>query len=274
MTEGGGKAIEGATRIGGDFEPTAAPAWLDERSSALDAIVARSKAALAAMPKTAIKVTLPDGTVKEGVAFETTPADIAGSISKGLMNATCVASVRYSKRLEGPGAAVVNADETDEDAANTDAPSDWELWDAGRALEGDCELQLHKFDDDKGKEVFWHSSAHILGEALETLYGVKLTHGPATTTGFFYDSYMGKTPVTPEMTAAVEKKVKQLTDAKAPFERVVVSKEEAAELFKDNPFKQANRSSRHGGGGGGGSGSGGSGSGSGGGGIARRWQWR
>ncbi|KAL3916740.1 MAG: hypothetical protein SGPRY_006691 [Prymnesium sp.] len=245
MTEGGGKSIEGGEKIGGAFEPTADPSWLAERSAALDKIVAREAAAIAAMPKTSIKVTLPDGTVKEGTAFQTSPADIAGTISKGLMNATCVASVRYSRRLDGPGGAVVNTDALDEEAeAGAEGPSEWELWDAGRPLEGDCELQLHKFDDDKGKEVFWHSSAHILGEALETLYGVKLTHGPATSTGFFYDSYMGKTPVTTEMTAAVEKKVKQLVDAKSAFERVVVSKEEAAELFKDNPFKQAIISSK------------------------------
>jgi len=238
MTKGTGKSIEAGELIGGEFTPQKDAPWLASRSEALDVIVERQKAALAAMAETAIKVTLPDGTVKEGIAFKTTPADIAGSISKGLMNATCVASVRYSKRLEGPGAAVVNTDEVEEEGA-AEGPSDWELWDAGRALEGDCELQLHKFDDDKGKEVFWHSSAHILGEALETLYGVKLTHGPATAGGFFYDSYMGKTPVTAEMTAAIEKKVKQLTDAKAPFERVVISKEEAAEIFRDNPFKQA-----------------------------------
>lgn len=221
-TEGGGKSIEGATRIGGDFQPTANPPWLDERSAALDKIVALRAAALASLPKTPIKVTLPDGSVKEGTAFQTTPADIAKSISKGLLNATCVASVRYSRRFDGPGAAVVNTDSLDEDGVADEGPSDWELWDAGRALEGDCELQLHKFEDDKGKEVFWHSSAHILGEALESLYGVKLTHGPATSSGFFYDSYMGKTPVTSEMTAAVEKKVKQLVEAKAPFERIVV----------------------------------------------------
>ncbi|KAL1508523.1 hypothetical protein AB1Y20_004623 [Prymnesium parvum] len=241
LTEGGGKSIEGATRIGGAFEPTADPPWLAERSAALDAIVARAAARLEAA-RQPIRVTLPDGSVKDATAFETTPAHIAEAISKGLLNATCVASVRYSRRLEAAASAVVNTDAMEE--AAEEGPSEWELWDVGRPLEGDCELQLHKFDDDKGKEVFWHSSAHILGEALETLYGVKLTHGPATSTGFFYDSYMGKTPVTPEMTAAVEKKVKQLVAAKAPFERVVVSKEEAAALFKDNPFKQAIISSK------------------------------
>ena len=74
------------------------------------------------------------------------------------------------------------------------AQEEWELWDVCRPLEGDCELKLHKFDEPEGKEVFWHSSAHILGEALEMLYSAQLTHGPATETGFFYDSYLGGSP--------------------------------------------------------------------------------
>ena len=109
----------------------------------------------------------------------------------------------------------------------------WELWDVTRALEGDCELKLHKFDDAEGNEVFWHSSAHILGQALETLYGCKLTHGPplepgAPSGGFFYDSYMGDVPFNTAMAVEVEKAVKKVCDAKQPFERVVVSKADGA----------------------------------------------
>ena len=118
------------------------------------------------------------------------------------------------------------------DAADGDGPAEWELWDLSRPLEGDCELQLHKFDDDKGKEVFWHSTAHILGEALESLYGARLTHGPPTDGGFFYDSFMGANSVTPEMTSALEKKVKQIADAKQDYERIVVTKEECLQLFE------------------------------------------
>ena len=130
------------------------------------------------------------------------------------------------------------ATDPDEEGAEV-ADAEWELWDMARPLEGDCDLQLLKFDDPRGKEVFWHSSAHILGEALESLYGARLTHGPPTDSGFFYDSYMGSTAVTKEMTAALEKKAKQIADAKQPYERVVVTKEECLELFASNPFKVA-----------------------------------
>ena len=87
--------------------------------------------------------------------------------------------------------------------------------------------------------MFWHSSAHILGEALESLYGARLTHGPPTDGGFFYDSFMGGTTITSEMTAALEKKAKQIADAKQPYERVVVTKDECLQLFSENPFKVA-----------------------------------
>uniref|UniRef100_A0A7S3AP41 Probable threonine--tRNA ligase, cytoplasmic n=1 Tax=Haptolina ericina TaxID=156174 RepID=A0A7S3AP41_9EUKA len=117
--------------------------------------------------------------------------------------------------------------------------TEWEMWDANRPLEGDCELQLIKFEDPRGKEVFWHSSAHILGEALEGLYGAKLTHGPPTDDGFFYDSFMGSESVTPDMVSALEKKAKQIADSKQDYERVVVTKDECLELFAQNPFKVA-----------------------------------
>ena len=60
-----------------------------------------------------------------------------------------------------------------------------------RPFEGDCEILLYTFEHKEGKEVFWHSSAHILGGAMETEFGVHLTHGPPTEDGFFYDAYTG-----------------------------------------------------------------------------------
>lgn len=67
-----------------------------------------------------------------------------------------------------------------------------ELWDLDRPLEGDCELVLHDFESKKGKEVFWHSTAHILGESLERLYGGCLCYGPPLVEegGFYYDMYL------------------------------------------------------------------------------------
>ena len=67
----------------------------------------------------------------------------------------------------------------------------WMEYDATRPLEGNCDIKLLKFEDDKGRECFWHSSAHVLGETLELEFGVHLTHGPPTQDGFFYDSYTG-----------------------------------------------------------------------------------
>lgn len=65
-----------------------------------------------------------------------------------------------------------------------------ELWDLGRVLEGDCMVAYLPFDHPEGREVFWHSSAHCLGEACECQFGCLLSHGPPTPQGFFYDMAM------------------------------------------------------------------------------------
>ena len=69
---------------------------------------------------------------------------------------------------------------------------DGELWDLERPLEKSCTLQFLKFDDVEGKAVYWHSSAHVLGEAAERHYGCLLSHGPPTLDGFFYDMAMDR----------------------------------------------------------------------------------
>ena len=186
----GGKTV-GADRIGGDFRAETDPQWLKERDEVLESVIKRTAALVEKLDKPPISVTLPDGKVIEGSAWVTSPLDIATSISKGLAQAVCVASVKYSNRHEGVAAAMVEMGVNPDGDEGESAGAEWELWDVGRPLEGDCALQLIKFDDPRGKEVFWHSSAHILGEALESLYGARLTHGPPTDGGFFYDSYMG-----------------------------------------------------------------------------------
>lgn len=67
-----------------------------------------------------------------------------------------------------------------------------QLHDLFRPIEEDCSLEFIKFDSPEGKHVFWHSSAHILGEALERVYGAKLAVGPALEEGFYYDSRVDK----------------------------------------------------------------------------------
>ena len=245
-----GKVVE-QKRIGGEFTPTADPAWIKTRLGVLERIAARNAAEMATLDKPAITVTLPNGKTIDGTAWTTTPFEVAASISKGLANDVVIANVRYSKRVAGATAAIAAVDAMEDSPAGSvpcvggESPvAEWELWDVTRALEGDCELQLIKFDDPRGKEVFWHSSAHVLGEALESLFGAKLTHGPPTEGGFFYDSFLGGNTVTGEMIAALEKKVKQIADEKQPFERVVVTKDECLELFSSNPFKVLRSRSR------------------------------
>ncbi|CAJ1931494.1 unnamed protein product [Sphenostylis stenocarpa] len=110
-----------------------------------------------------IKVTLPDGGVREAKKWLTTPLDVAREISKNLANNALIAKVNGV------------------------------LWDMTRPFEDDCQLQIFKFDDDEGRDTFWHSSAHILGQSLETEYGCKLCIGPCTTRGegFYYDAFYG-----------------------------------------------------------------------------------
>ena len=127
-----------------------------------------------------------------------------------------------------------------------------QLWDLLRPLEGSCKVEFLDFDDAEGRAVFWHSSAHVLGECLECGYGCQLTVGPPTKQGFFYDCYMGSKTVDDEMKRDLEKKAKQICTMESPpekgqkqsqigqkFERLVVSKLEALELFESNPFKVA-----------------------------------
>lgn len=157
-----------------------------------DEIIAEQKARLAKKPRVPIKITLPDGKVLDGVSWETTPMSIAEGISKSLAGSCVVAKVTHSSRIgaeEADGAGVVNTgpEEEGEEAAAAKA----ELWDLTRPLEGDCEVALLKFEDKEGKMVFWHSSAHVLGECLECGYGAKLCIGPPTEDGFYYDAYMG-----------------------------------------------------------------------------------
>ncbi len=104
---------------------------------------------------------MPDGSKRQGTSYETSPMDIAKEISKSLSERIVISKV----------------DET--------------LWDLERPLEADCKLELFDFDTPEGKRVFWHSSAHVLGEACEKHYGCHLCIGPPTEEGFFYEMAMG-----------------------------------------------------------------------------------
>lgn len=194
--------------IGGDSfqKRTANPEWLKSREETYAKISARRDEELAKKTPVAIKVVMPDGNVldksKDGesfMAWKTSPYDVACVISQGLADASVVARVTYEDYVsdynlaeDGMEGEDTLADAMEQDADDSDA-NKATLWDMTRPLVGNvAKLELLKFDADQdAKTVFWHSSAHMMGEALEHLYGCRLTIGPPLKGGFYYDSYMG-----------------------------------------------------------------------------------
>nr|KYP66188.1 hypothetical protein KK1_012472 [Cajanus cajan] len=156
-----------------------------------------------------IKVSLPDGNVKEAKKWLSTPLDVAREISKNLANNALIAKVNGV------------------------------LWDMTRPLEDDCQLQIFRFDDDEGRDTFWHSSAHILGQSLETEYGCKLCIGPCTTRGegFYYDAFYGDLGLNDDHFKQIEAGALKAVAEKQPFERIEVTRDQALEMFSDNKFK-------------------------------------
>ncbi len=148
-----------------------------------------------------INVTLPDGTIRQ-FDHGATAMDVARNISEGLARNVLSAKVNGEVR------------------------------DANRALPGDCSLALLTWNDPEGKNTFWHSSAHLLAEALEALYpGVKFGIGPPIEHGFYYDVDLGERTISDADFAAIEAKMKELAGKKSPFVRSEVSKSEAVAYF-------------------------------------------
>jgi len=108
-----------------------------------------------------------------------------------------------------------------------------EIWDLTRPIETDATLKLHKWEDDAGKHAFWHSSAHLMAEALESLYpGMKFGIGPAIENGFYYDVDPGEGKVITESDLqAIENRMKELAAKNLTFSRRDVSKKEALHIF-------------------------------------------
>lgn len=148
-----------------------------------------------------ISITLPDGSVRQ---YEqgTTAMQVAQSISEGLARNVLSAEVNG------------------------------EVWDASRPIETDASVKLLTWNDDKGKNTFWHSSAHLLAEALEALYpGVKFGIGPAIETGFYYDVDFGDREFSSDEFKQIEDKMLALAKQKETFERKPVSKADALAFF-------------------------------------------
>ena len=166
-----------------------------------------------------IDITFPDGSVRsyeKGV----TGYDIAMSISPRLAAEVLAVSVRK------PG---------------QDAQTKGTVIDVMRPIDEDCSINLLKWDDDEGKKVFWHSSSHLMAEALEALYpGVRFGIGPSVENGFYYDVDFGGRPFSDADLPKVEKKMLELAREKQEFHRIEVSKADAMAYFteKGDPYKQ------------------------------------
>jgi threonyl-tRNA synthetase len=156
-----------------------------------------------------IKITLPDGAVKEyeqGV----TALDVAKSISDGLARKVLAASINN------------------------------EVWDATRPIQTDSSLKLLTWDDAEAKSTYWHSSAHLMAEAIEaTFAGAKFWVGPAVENGFYYDVDLGENKITEEDLVSLEKKMVELAKQNNTFLRKQISKADAINYFtqKDDEYK-------------------------------------
>src|SRR5690606_10187909 len=156
-----------------------------------------------------IQITLPDGAVKQ-VPKGTTPMDIAKSISEGL--ARNVISARFGDSI-----------------VETVTP-----------LMEDGPLTLYTWNDPQGKKAFWHSSSHVLAQALEELYpGIKLTIGPAIENGFYYDVDFGDSTLSEKDFPQIEQKALEIARGKHDYKMRAVTKADALSYYREqgNPYK-------------------------------------
>jgi threonyl-tRNA synthetase len=150
-----------------------------------------------------INITLPDGAVRQ---YEkgTTALGIAKSISEGLARKVLAAEVNG------------------------------QVWDATRPINDDASLKLLTWNDTSGKSTFWHSSAHLMAEAVESMFpGVKFWVGPPVDNGFYYDMDLGDKKMTEEDLAALEKKMNELAKKNSEYQRKEMPKAEAVKYFSE-----------------------------------------
>lgn len=199
-------AEAGDSKKVGELRPW--PAYIQERIELWDQLKKQYDEELNLRSKVTIVVTLPDGKTVEATSWQSTPYDVAKGISQGLADNTVIAKVNG------------------------------QLWDLDRPLEGDCSLQLLKFDDEEAQAVFWHSSAHILGEAMERIYGGHLCYGPPIQDGFYYDMYLEGAGISNTDYKTVEELIKKIVKEKQPFERLEMKKTDLLKMFDYNEFKK------------------------------------
>jgi threonyl-tRNA synthetase len=150
-----------------------------------------------------IKITLPDGSIRE-YESAVTAMQVAQSISEGLARNV------LSAKVNG------------------------EVWDSMRPITENSTVQLLTWNDKEGKKTFWHSSAHLMAEALEAVYpGIKLGTGPAIENGFYYDVDPGDNKISSDDFKKIEEKMLELARQKNDFVRQDISRAEALKLFQD-----------------------------------------
>ncbi len=150
-----------------------------------------------------INITLPDGAVRQYEAG-VSAMDVALSISEGLARKVLAAEV------------------------------DGQVWDATRPISSDASLKLLTWGEEGAQATFWHSSAHLMAEALEALYpGIKLGIGPPIANGFYYDVDLGDKTIGEEDLPKIEAKMKELAKGKSKFERKEISKADALAYYKE-----------------------------------------
>jgi len=158
-----------------------------------------------------IDITFPDGSVRQyndGV----TPYEIAEGISPRLAAEVLAATVIFPEDRTGKGT----------------------IYDLDRPINGNAAIKLHKWDDPEAKHVFWHSSSHLMAEALQQLYpGVKFGIGPAIENGFYYDIDLGDRTLSESDLKKIEGRMIELARTKEPFVRREVSKDEAMRTYTE-----------------------------------------
>ncbi|RMZ89072.1 hypothetical protein DV736_g3704, partial [Chaetothyriales sp. CBS 134916] len=188
------------------------PSFILERNALFDQLQKEHDQELAAREKPAISITLiPQAGQQKtvhGNAWQTTPGQLLKEVPKDRASHIVVAKV------------------------------DGHVWDLDRPLEKDCQVSYLTFDDKEGREVFWHSSAHVLGECAEHEYGCRLSHGPPTAMGFFYDMALQPGEAVRESEwPSLENRAKKFAKDKQPFERLEVSKDNLRKLFGYSKYK-------------------------------------
>lgn len=150
-----------------------------------------------------IKISFPDGRVQE-YEDQISPLDIAKSISEGLARNVLAAEINGKE------------------------------WDLKRPISEDSSIKLFTWRDEEGKKAFWHSTAHLMAEALEELYpGIQFGIGPPIENGFYYDVDPGEQSISVNDLPRIEQKMRELAKKKSTFERRAISKSEAIEFYRE-----------------------------------------